>query len=122
MKASSNAIRGPEIFDPLQPLVASCIMLDAVRHGSIGDAEMIFSNYTHQLDGALEGLCNYTWPCEFMNSRGQCMNTKAGHTKGHQLKSGQIFGAGSYQAEFSAETYSHTFRAQISDHLQSMFG
>lgn len=120
MQASSKVLDGPDIFEPLEMLVASCIMVDAVRKRLLGTADDIFRIYETHLDGALESFCNYQWRCEFKDNRGQCVNTKFGHIKGHQRENGKILAAGQYLAKFSAKTYGNTFRSQTISHLRSM--
>lgn len=122
MQASSKVLEGPDIFEPLEMLVASCIMLDTVRKRLLGTADDIFHTYVKHLDDALESFCDYEWRCEFKNNRGQCVITKSGHIniKGHQSENGQILAAGPYMAKFSAETYGDSFRSQTLSHLRWM--
>ena len=48
------------------------------------------------------------------------MNVKAGHTKGHQLKTGQVIAVGEYQCSFKPDSYRDTFRADIYTILVSL--
>ena len=69
------------IFNKLSYMVASCIMLDSVRHNilgmstrtimeiyssGIGTAEHIFPQYLDHLDTALREFCDRHWPCEYV--------------------------------------------------------
>jgi hypothetical protein len=69
------------IFQELSNMIASCIMLDSVRHeirGKVkplrkdlgllfaGNAELIFPEYLDHLDFALEDFCHRHWPCEYV--------------------------------------------------------
>ena len=72
------------IFNKLSRLIASCIMLDSVRHNILGmlklacqlckhvglpptgTADHIFPQYIDFLDTALKDFCDRYWPCEFM--------------------------------------------------------
>ncbi|THW47853.1 hypothetical protein D6D21_03207 [Aureobasidium pullulans] len=59
---------GPRpIFEELAVVVASCIMLDATRHGILGTAVDIVPPYFEHLDNALMNFCDRYWPCEDTN-------------------------------------------------------
>jgi energy-coupling factor transporter ATP-binding protein EcfA2 len=108
-----DKVDGPTIFKELSFIVASCIMLEQARHRTLGSAEQVFPEYLDHCDVALEDFCQRYWPCEYVGGRGRCVNVKAGHIKGHQLKSGQVLAVGNYCSSFSAESYRPTFRNNI---------
>ena len=45
------------------------------------------------------------------------MNTREGHTVGHQGKDGKLFGDGDYQSSFNAVSYRPTWRGRIRQEL-----
>ncbi|CZR51334.1 uncharacterized protein PAC_01209 [Phialocephala subalpina] len=129
------AMDAPTIFTKLRNLVASCIMLDAVRHNILGTANHIFPQYLDHLDGALSDFCDRYWPCEYIE-RGitpaalqydfdhsqhwsvmashtltyRCVNVRVGHdSKGHQNSHGRIFARGTYYSRFSFENSRDSF-------------
>ncbi|KAF2465550.1 FabD/lysophospholipase-like protein [Lindgomyces ingoldianus] len=109
------------IFSKLSCMVASCIMLDSVRHKIKGNADSIFPLYLQHLEVALKDFCDRHWPCEFAINRAarnripklmdnraglstitKCVNVRSGHgSKGHQLADGRVFAAGEYVSDFS---------------------
>ncbi|KAF2404981.1 hypothetical protein EJ06DRAFT_6418 [Trichodelitschia bisporula] len=135
-----------EIFQQLALVVASCIMLDSVRHEIPGDAERILPEYLDHLDFALEDFCNRHWPCEFMAhgaeypwwqqhldgitahrnlqqlvAKSKCVNVRSGHgSKGHQTKSGTIFASGAYVSSFSFEEDRGEFHHTVFTRLQEL--
>jgi predicted acylesterase/phospholipase RssA len=108
-----DALSGALIFKELSFLVASCIMLESARHRTLGAADQVFPEYLEHCDDALDDFCNRHWPCEYVGPRGRCVNVKAGHTKGHQSKNGQILQSGEYISEFSPDSYRDEFRNDI---------
>lgn len=105
-------IDGALIFREMSFIVASCVMLDAVRNHKLGSAGAIFKEYIDHFDETLDDFCEKVWPCEFVSARGRCTNVRAGHTKGHQLQQGHVV-AGDYQSQFSPETHRHWYRNNI---------
>ncbi|KAF2122021.1 hypothetical protein BDV96DRAFT_640090 [Lophiotrema nucula] len=115
------------ILEKLERLIASCIMLDAVRNEIKGTAERIIAQYMPQVDAALKEFGDHHWPCEFyvkgpvpphlqayMTNMSfqqsvraaavimRCANVRSGHAaKGHQLTDGRVFARGSYESSFS---------------------
>lgn len=136
------------IFKELSTIVASCIMLDSVRHEIRGNAERIFPEYINHLESALEDFCDRHWPCEFVAygaeypllmrhldgitghhnlryiaQKSQCVNVRAGHSsKGHQTADGTIFHSGEYFSEFSWESYHEEFYAAVYFRLDDLMG
>ncbi|KIW04786.1 uncharacterized protein PV09_03974 [Verruconis gallopava] len=112
-------IEAAGIFRELARMVASCIMLDSVRHEIRGNAERIFPEYLEHIHSALADFCNHHWPCEFTITRARCCNVRSGHgSKGHQTRRGIVFAAGEYQAAFTYENYKNEFETQIFKHLE----
>ncbi|KAE9366741.1 FabD/lysophospholipase-like protein [Stipitochalara longipes BDJ] len=134
------------IFSKLGNIVASCIMLDAVRHKVPGTASLIFPQYLEYLDEALQGFCDRHWPCEYI-MRGitpadlqydlnhtqcwqssyspsityRCINVQSGHgSKGHQNKDGRIFARGDYFARFSFQNNHEKFQAGVYFRLEHL--
>ncbi|ORX97103.1 hypothetical protein BCR34DRAFT_524516 [Clohesyomyces aquaticus] len=113
------------IFGKLSCMVASCIMLDSVRHKIKGNADSIFPLYLQHLEAALKDFCDRHWPCDFAINRVargripklmfdksqtdettimKCVNVRSGHgSKGHQLADGRVFAAGDYVSDFTFE-------------------
>ncbi|OCK84171.1 hypothetical protein K432DRAFT_289452 [Lepidopterella palustris CBS 459.81] len=112
------------IFSRLSYMVASCILLDSVRHKILGTASHIFPQYLDHLDAALEDFCDRHWPCEFSiegSGLSRCVNVRSGHgSKGHQLKSGKVFAAGDYVSEFSFEKNQEEFHANVYFRLEHL--
>ncbi|OCK81310.1 hypothetical protein K432DRAFT_425035 [Lepidopterella palustris CBS 459.81] len=130
LKKSSSPPDAAVIFDKLSNLIASCIMLDAIRNHVRGTADRILPKYSARIEAALVEFCDRHWPCEYVqidpypqssganwdNSvlftvasqrilRLQCTNVKAAHgTRGHQLDDGRYFASGNYHSRFSVET------------------
>jgi hypothetical protein len=140
---AKQKIEARELFRELARMIASCIMLDSVRHEIRGNAERIFPEYLDHIHTALEDFCNHHWPCEFtitvgeyaqrmqhmhvmafqrnlhvLNQRARCCNVRSGHGKGHQSRKGIVFSAGDYQAAFSYDTYREIFENDIYRHLE----
>ncbi|OTA77343.1 hypothetical protein M434DRAFT_402358 [Hypoxylon sp. CO27-5] len=110
------------IFLKLAPMVASCIMLDAVRQHRLGTAEQLLSNaYTQLCVSALYTFANLYWPCNFFNPayrQGRCCNVLSGHNpKGHQNEHGKIIGHGKYQSNFDHSTFIPEWNRLIQDSL-----
>ncbi|KIV80057.1 hypothetical protein PV11_07587 [Exophiala sideris] len=120
MNQWQNKIDGSLLFRELSFMVASCVMLDAVRNTKLGTAGPVFKLYLDHFDETLDDFGEKVWPCEFVTSKGRCVNVKAGHTKGHQLKGGQILAPGSYESRFTADTHRQKFRNDIFANLQEL--
>lgn len=70
---------------------------------------------------ALEDFCDQHWPCEFVSAAGRCVNVKTGHnSKGHQLRSGKVFAAGSYESSFTSESFGDNWRSLIHYNLDAL--
>lgn len=79
--------------------------------------------YVAQLDEVLESFCNQLWPCERWDRKTstRCINTRFGHAKGHQSKSGKVFSAGSYESSLTFDTYRQKFLTDIYWYLDGIF-
>lgn len=111
------------IFQELSQMVASCVMLDCVRHGLKGPAEQLLERYyMDYCDYALDDFCALFWPCSFSNKNGRCCNVKEGHTKGHQNEKGKIISGGQYYSYFSWDSFEnewmHLLQAKV-QHMQT---
>jgi hypothetical protein len=62
--------------------------------------ELFHRCYKTHCEEALNEFSRVYWPCEFSNNGERCINTRAGHAKGHQNKHGKIIGSGGYQSAF----------------------
>ncbi|KAI1266454.1 hypothetical protein F5Y18DRAFT_416320 [Xylariaceae sp. FL1019] len=112
-----------QIFRVIGPMVASCIMLDAVRQKLPGTiSRLLDDRYAKSCIGAMQTFAELYWPCSFRTGTngdlGQCCNVKSGHDpKGHQNKQGRIIGNGSYESNFSAlvfqPVWEHLIRASL---------
>ncbi|KAI1505709.1 hypothetical protein F5X99DRAFT_215888 [Biscogniauxia marginata] len=101
-----------QIFRAIGPMIASCVMLDAVRQGLPGTVgRLLDDRYAQSCAGALRLFADIYWPCSFTNPTysgelGQCCNVKSGHNpKGHQNKQGKIIGDGDYESDFSIANF-----------------
>ncbi|KAI0024490.1 FabD/lysophospholipase-like protein [Xylariomycetidae sp. FL0641] len=101
-----------QIFRAIGPVIASCVMLDAVRQklpGTVG--RLLDDRYAGACAGAMQTFADLYWPCNFVNPSifgelGQCCNVRSGHNeKGHQNKEGKIIGHGGYQSNFDASEF-----------------
>ncbi|KAI1170029.1 hypothetical protein F4777DRAFT_592252 [Nemania sp. FL0916] len=100
-----------QIFRAIGPMIASCVMLDAVRQKLPGAiSRLLDDRYAKACVGAMQTFAGLYWPCSFRNSTpgelGQCCNVKLGHNpKGHQNKQGRIIGHGEYESDFNATAF-----------------
>ncbi|KAI0179862.1 FabD/lysophospholipase-like protein [Hypoxylon sp. FL1284] len=101
-----------QIFRAMGPMIASCVMLDAVRQNLPGSASRLLDDrYAKPCASALQTFADMYWPCCFHNlsypgELGQCCNVRSGHNpKGHQNKQGRIIGNGDYQSTFNATAF-----------------
>ncbi|KAJ2975876.1 hypothetical protein NUW58_g8238 [Xylaria curta] len=113
-KATHPVIRddAEHIFRAIGPMIASCVMLDAVRQKLPGTiSRLLDDRYAKSCAGAMQTFAGLYWPCNFRNPAhggelGQCCNVKLGHNpKGHQNKHGKIIGHGEYQSSFNVTTF-----------------
>ncbi|KAI0437961.1 hypothetical protein F4803DRAFT_565654 [Xylaria telfairii] len=112
-----------QIFRSIGPMIASCVMLDAVRQKLPGTVSRLLDDrYASSCVGAMQAFAGLYWPCSFQNQAhgelGQCCNVKLGHNpKGHQNKQGKIIGHGEYQSNFNAAIFQpvweHLIRASL---------
>ncbi|KAI2616839.1 FabD/lysophospholipase-like protein [Hypoxylon sp. NC1633] len=101
-----------QIFRAIGPMIASCVMLDAVRQRLPGNASRLLDDrYAKPCISALQTFADLYWPCSFTNPSyggdlGQCCNVRSGHNpKGHQNKQGRIIGNGDYESSFNASAF-----------------
>ncbi|KAI1342705.1 hypothetical protein F5Y15DRAFT_373717 [Xylariaceae sp. FL0016] len=97
-----------EIFRVIGPMVASCVMFDAVRQNIPGTVSRLLNDrYSKSCVGAMQTFADMYWPCSYVNTAydgemGRCCNVRSGHNpKGHQNKQGKIIGQGDYESTFS---------------------
>ncbi|KAI1798690.1 FabD/lysophospholipase-like protein [Daldinia bambusicola] len=112
---SSNLILSSDteqIFRAIGPMIASCVMLDAVRQNLPGSASRLLDDrYAKPCAGALQTFADLYCPCSFTNPSftgdlGRCYNVRSGHNpKGHQNKQGKIIGNGDYESSFDIDTF-----------------
>ncbi|KAI9764589.1 MAG: hypothetical protein M1840_008318 [Geoglossum simile] len=115
-KTGQSDIRS--IFQELSQMVASCILLDIARHRLKGAAEVLLDKrYMESCNLALTHFCAYHWPCQFSNKRGSCVNSKAGHAKGHQDRRGGILAFGGYQSDFVLSTFEEEWHNMLEHQL-----
>ena len=131
IKKQRTSFAGNDVFKHLGHMVASCIMLDFVRHRVKGEHDIsvlifvalnsagtpleLLDHYKPVFNSALDKFCNFWWPCDYRGKNGkQCINAREGHVKGHQDERGKLIGNGEYQSDFSAESY----RSEWNSHLQ----
>ncbi|KAI1100934.1 hypothetical protein F4804DRAFT_348064 [Jackrogersella minutella] len=113
-----------EIFQRLAPMIASCVMFDAVRQNRLGTAAQLLENsYSQLCVSALQAFADLYWPCRFRNpayspEKGRCCNVRSGHNpKGHQNQYGKIIGHGQYQSEFDPSAFIPVWNGLIQDNL-----
>ncbi|KAL7619934.1 hypothetical protein AAE478_010481 [Parahypoxylon ruwenzoriense] len=101
-----------QIFRAMGPMIASCVMLDAVRQHLPGSASRLLDDrYAKPCAGALQTFADIYWPCGFVNPSyegelGRCCNVRSGHNpKGHQNRQGRIIGNGDYESDFNASSF-----------------
>ncbi|KAI1770384.1 hypothetical protein F4818DRAFT_450454 [Hypoxylon cercidicola] len=111
-------------FLRLAPMVASCIMFDAVRQRILGTASRLLSDaYAELCVSALQRFADLYWPCNFLNpayrkEHGRCCNVKSGHNlKGHQNDQGKIIGNGQYQSDFDLDKFVPKWNKLIKENL-----
>ncbi|KAF2803679.1 uncharacterized protein BDZ99DRAFT_546125 [Mytilinidion resinicola] len=132
MRDATKTPNAVSIFGRLSNLIASCIMLDAVRNDIRGSADRLLPKYAARIEDALSEFCDRHWPCEYVyidpwdtedlgsgwdNSvmftvasknfkRLHCVNVKVAHgDRGHQLADGTYFAAGEHFSRFSVESH-----------------
>ncbi|OTB11271.1 hypothetical protein K445DRAFT_359609 [Daldinia sp. EC12] len=101
-----------QIFRAMGPMIASCVMLDAVRQNLPGSASRLLDDrYAKPCAGALQTFADLYCPCSFTNPSftgdlGRCYNVRSGHNpKGHQNKQGKIIGNGDYESSFDIDAF-----------------
>ncbi|KAK0631476.1 hypothetical protein B0T14DRAFT_3900 [Immersiella caudata] len=119
-----HRVSADQIFTELSYMVASCIMLDTVRHKNKGTALEIFPKYIGLLEDVLEPFYEEHWPCEQRHPRthARCVNVRARHTKGHQTDNGKIFATGEYVSSFTLDEYRREFLDNVYSCLVKLLG
>ncbi|KAI0205198.1 hypothetical protein F4808DRAFT_473273 [Astrocystis sublimbata] len=108
-----------QIFRGIGPMIASCVMLDAVRQKLPGTVSRLLDDrYAASCMGALQAFAGLYWPCSYHNASlgelGKCCNVKLGHNpKGHQNKNGKIIGHGEYQSSFNVTNFQSVWEQMI---------
>lgn len=81
--SAEEALRGDarQIFLAMAPMIASCIMLDAVRQDLLGTATRLLDDkYAQPCIAALQTFADMYWPCSFSNpsfgEAGRCCNVR----------------------------------------------
>ncbi|KAI2617824.1 hypothetical protein GGR54DRAFT_607089 [Hypoxylon sp. NC1633] len=123
-KEESLRKNAKQIFLILAPMVASCIMFDAVRQQILGTAARLLKDaYAKVCVSAVENFADLYWPCSFRNpayqgEHGRCCNVKSGHNpKGHQNNEGRIIGQGQYLSSLDLVTFIPEWNNLIRDNL-----
>ncbi|KAI0380484.1 FabD/lysophospholipase-like protein [Hypomontagnella monticulosa] len=105
-----------QIFRVIGPMIASCVMLDAVRQNLPGSANRLLDDrYARPCAGALQTFADMYCPCSFTTASyagelGRCCNVRSGHNpKGHQNKFGRIIGNGDYESNFNLQAFKPTW-------------
>ncbi|KAI2635875.1 FabD/lysophospholipase-like protein [Hypomontagnella submonticulosa] len=113
-KSTDALLRGDaeQIFRVIGPMIASCVMLDAVRQNLPGSANRLLDDrYAKPCAGALQTFADMYCPCSFTTTSyagelGRCCNVRSGHNpKGHQNKFGRIIGNGDYESSFNLSAF-----------------
>ncbi|KAG6355196.1 hypothetical protein INS49_004277 [Diaporthe citri] len=113
------------IFLAMAPMIASCIMLDAVRQNLLGTATRLLDDkYAKPCAAALQTFADMYWPCSFSNpafgEAGRCCNVRSGHNpKGHQNAQGKVIANGSYQSTLDPETFQPEWTSLIRRSLEA---
>ncbi|KAL1847964.1 hypothetical protein Daus18300_013767 [Diaporthe australafricana] len=117
-----------QIFLAMGPMIASCIMLDAVRQNLLGTAARLLDDkYAKPCAAALQAFSDMYWPCSFSNpafgDAGRCCNVRSGHNpKGHQNAQGKLIANGSYQSTLDPSTFQPEWTALIRRSLEAIEG
>lgn len=105
-----------QIFRAIGPMIASCVMFDAVRQNLLGTtARLLDDRYAKHCAGALQSFADMYWSCSFTNPSisgdlGRCCNVRSGHNpKGHQNKQGKIIGNGDYESNFNSSEFGESW-------------
>ncbi|KAH6647653.1 hypothetical protein BKA67DRAFT_394493 [Truncatella angustata] len=128
-RATDEAVRNnaQEIFHRLGPMIATCVMFDAVRQSLMGTAAQLLDDaYAEPCIAALHRFADMHWPCAYrrgnsMREEDKCCNVKIGHNpKGHQNSRGSIIGHGSYQSSFDATRFGGDWSQVIRENLLNL--
>ena len=77
--------------------------------------------YLDHINNALSTFYHQHVPCNFTSLQGtKCVNTRSGHTKGHQAANGIVFAAGEYVSSYDIESESEDFRTAIFFNLEEL--
>ncbi|KAK6522294.1 hypothetical protein TWF281_002858 [Arthrobotrys megalospora] len=120
-KQSSVQGNGYSSLRMVAPMIASCIMLDAVRQQIAGSALDILPEYMPSCKDAFQTFFDKHLECEYSDpadSNIRCVNSRVGHnTKGHQDSNGKIISAGKYYVTSLTEEHFELFQKSIKKHL-----
>ncbi|KAG8162296.1 hypothetical protein KVR01_008061 [Diaporthe batatas] len=114
------------IFLAMAPMIASCVMLDAVRQNLLGTATRLLDDkYAGPCAAALQTFADMYWPCSFsspgLGEAGRCCNVRSGHNpKGHQNAQGKVIASGSYQSSLDPEAFAAEWLSQIRRSLDAI--
>ncbi|KAI1846078.1 hypothetical protein JX266_007887 [Neoarthrinium moseri] len=116
-----------EIFQKLGPMIATCVMFDAVRQSLMGTAAQLLDDaYAEPCIAALHRFADMHWPCSFRRGSStreedRCCNVKIGHNpKGHQNARGALIGHGTYQSSFDPTTFGAEWSQVIRSNLLNL--
>ncbi|KAF8852713.1 hypothetical protein BDZ45DRAFT_807214 [Acephala macrosclerotiorum] len=110
---------GCDLFQHLGHMVASCIMLDYVRHEIKGTHSVLLLHYKESYSRALKDFCEICWPCSFMYKGAHCVNTQRGHARGHQDAHGNLLYTGPYVSTggFTEESFGDDWHKMLESNL-----
>jgi hypothetical protein len=113
-------------FRRLTSIIASCILLDCVRHNRpatregndleldlflmltlLGSSRGLFRKfYVPFCEAAFAQISDRCLPCSFMKGGKVCVNVRSNHSKGHQDSNGKIIAVGNFLEDFAEEDVS----------------
>jgi hypothetical protein len=89
----------------------------------IGQAATIFPLYQKFCEDALAEVYEKHWRCEKRDKKGRrCANVATGHSKGHQMEDGKVFGVGDFSSAYieNSNKESDNFIRTISSELDRL--
>ncbi|KAF2461117.1 hypothetical protein BDY21DRAFT_297819 [Lineolata rhizophorae] len=115
-----NQYEAQQIFRRLAVMVASCVMLDCVRHSIKGDpGKVLEEQYLDHCDSALIDFCSFFLQCSYESPRGErCIVSREGHSKGHQNEKGKFIGHGNFSSPFSFEKFQDEWLQHLTENIE----
>jgi hypothetical protein len=83
--------------------------------------ELFHRRYKTHCEKALDDFSRVYWPCEFSKNGERCANSRAGHSKGHQDKCGNIIGSGDYESTFLSASFNKQWCNILEKHMRQSF-